>query len=116
MDFNKDNDSRMDSFLAMLTFVRSHFIVGAALAARFPTPEAWEEALNSGELLEALNDFNGVVEEISRVSSEELDFPDLEAITSLSEEHYEQAKETVENLAESLQIPADDLIVVLMES
>lgn len=116
MDFNKDNDSRLDSYVAMLTFARSHFIVGAALAARFPTPQAWEEAMNGPNVLEVLTEFDSVVDEISRVSQEELDFPDLEAITTLSESHYEQAKGAVESLAEELQIPADDLIVVLMES
>lgn len=114
MEFN--HDERVDACLSMLTIARSYFIVGAALATHYPTAELWEQAMNDGDILEALHDFTTVLDNIAREGEEEFDFLDMEAVTSLSEEHYEEAKQAVEHYADSLQIPADDLLVLLMES
>jgi hypothetical protein len=96
-----------------LSRLRSTLMVGAALVAKFPTEEAWWGLLSDPEYVESLNALAEVLNDIKQdVEIDEAATP--EAVATAAERHYARAAETIEVVAERLQVPTEDLLNVLI--
>lgn len=112
MSFDQEHDERLEEMLRTMTTARCTFIVGAALASKYPTDHDWEQALNSSVVLEALLALIQVWSDIESTSNEEYLSPD--AVLEISEQHYDRAIEALSELADHAQVSPDDLLMILI--
>lgn len=97
-----------------LNYLRSAFIVGAVLAGKYQTEDEWQEQLNSPEFLDRLSKFSLQLDNYRKVVQTE-DEPTLNTALSAGES-YEQFSAPLLNLAETLEIPVEDLLTVFVNS
>lgn len=104
------------AFVMYLSRLRSSVIIGRALADKFPTEQAWQEALCSQEFLELVDevvqfavDVTGTLELVGGIE-------DVDRIQAAVEEEYPRALAAVQELAARLGVPGEDLLSVLMEA
>ena len=96
-----------------LSRLRSTLMVGAALVARFPTEESWEALVSDPEYIESLNALAEVLQDIQKDPGM-IGGATEEAVAEATERHYGRAVETIDLLAERLQVPPEDLLNVLI--
>lgn len=98
--------------LLRLSKLRSEFLVGRALAERYPTEEEWEEALDDRELIEQLDSLGLVADDMrSHLGLEE---PTPESVQNAVGQHYQQAIESIQLFAEEIGTDVQDLLNVLV--
>lgn len=98
-----------------LSWLRSSALVGAALAARFPTARSWEEVMSDPTFQAEIAAFAGVVDDI-RNHVQIGDAMDLELLESTGAEHYGRALESLALTAERWGVEPEDLLVVLIHA
>jgi hypothetical protein len=89
---------------------RSLYLVGLALAVKFPTEEAFEAFLGSEPFVEGVLAFASVRRDILLAGA--LETPD--AYESTVSDHARRAHESLEVLSELLETPPEDLVSVLV--
>lgn len=112
--FDEDDDTRKQLFLTKtilhLTYLRSSYLVGEALANHYPTEDAWEEAVNSPNFADSVGDFHLIVDDIEAETS------DPASLLELTDNHYGRAIDAVTDLADHLGVPAADLVHILINT
>ena len=112
--FDEDDDTRKQLFLTKtilhLTYLRSSYLIGEALANHYPTEDAWEEAVNNERFSDALGDFHTIVDDIEAETSDPL------SLLELTDNHYGRAIDAVTDLADHLEVPATDLVHILINT
>lgn len=112
-EFDAEHYARMENSLRVLTNVRAAFILGAALAQRFPTELDWNNADQHVVVQEALDALSTVVGDINKAQEDEA-ILDPENMLQISDQHYDRALEALLELAEFLGCPPEDILTVLM--
>ena len=85
---------------------RSMYLVGAALAVKYPDEDSFEELLGSPTFVDAIDAFTSVKDDLIAAGTEDL----RGAVAT----HSTRAYEALEVLCELLGIPPEDLISVLV--
>jgi len=98
-----------------LSRLRSLMMVGAALVTKFPTDEDWWALTADLEYVESLNALAEVLNDI-RQDAKVDQAMNPEAVAEAAENHYGRALEAIELVAERLEVPAEDLLNVLISA
>lgn len=98
-----------------LSRLRSTLLVGAALAARFPTDEDWWDLVSEPEYVESLNALAEVLNDIKK-DSQVLEAITPESVAEAADKHHTRAVEAIEVVADRLGVSPDDLLAVLLEA
>lgn len=98
-----------------LSHLRSTLLVGAALVTQFPTDEDWWALTTDPEYIESLNALAEVINDI-RTDTLVTDSPSPELVADAADKHHARALEAIALVAERLQVPADDLLNVLISA
>lgn len=106
----------VNNSIGHLTFLRSQFIIGAALAAKYPTEDSWETACNDPTLVSALEDFHIVLMQLEQESEVDDRYLDETNVAELTSQSYERALEAVLGVSDALDVPAEDLVVMLLNN
>jgi hypothetical protein len=98
-----------------LSWLRSAVVVGLGLLAAHPTSDEWAAAMDDPEFQAEIAAYAGVMRDI-RLRLKVGDEMDLEALQGAADPHYGRALESLALTAERLEIPADDLLAVLVHA
>jgi hypothetical protein len=96
-----------------LSRLRSSLLVGLAMARKCPTEDAWTAMIEDPDYIESMNGVAEVFADI-RKDYEFGDHQTPEAVTDVAERHYGRAVESVEYVAELLEVPTEDFLAVLV--
>lgn len=97
--------------LSFLSYLRSAFIVGAALASKFPTEDEWQEAITDQEFIDAIAYTMEARREIV-AEAEESKVETVEELQQILEPHYDRMLGGLEDLAEELDVSVEDLLYI----
>ena len=97
------------SLALRLSQLRSAIRVGLALAEHFPTEDSWEAETASEEFQETMSDLAGVLNDVQA----DLDTSPPEQVVETVLKHHARSLETLELLSAKLQVPTEDILVVL---
>ena len=98
-----------------LSRLRSAFIIGAALVAKYPTDEEWFRLVEDPIYVESLNDLAVVINEISQDSQLE-DALTPETVALAASKHHGRALDSIALIADTLGVPPEDLLSVLINA
>lgn len=104
------------AFVQHLSRLRSNVIVGRALADRFKTEAEWQECLCSEEFLELVDEVTTFAVDLNVAVELVGDLEDVTRLQDAVQEEYPRALAAVDELAELLQVPGEDLLSVLLEA
>lgn len=101
--------------ILQLIAVRSLFLVGMALASKFPTEDDFHELLRSEDFIDAMSAFAEVKTDIA-LQSAVGEAVDRDAVAQAAADHQQRALEAVEVLSDRLGVAPEDLISVLLRA
>jgi hypothetical protein len=95
-----------------LSWVRALFIVGKALAEKYPNEDDWLEFLDSDEFKFAVEDFSQYIADIN----DAVDVPNASPtdVAEAVSQHFLRAREAVEELAEKLDVKPEELMSIFV--
>lgn len=99
--------------LLHLNYLRSAFVVGMSLAAKCPTEEEWEAKMNDPEFVKQVDDFVEFLETLRTDMEGQLT---VEKAQTIGADNTEIAQSKLVAIAESWDIPVEDLLTVFVNS
>lgn len=99
-----------------LSHLRSGIMIGRALADHYPDEASWQTLLCGREFLELVDEIAAFVVDVRRAAAMMGNLADVAALQAAVEEEYPRALEAVAELAAVLQVPAEDLLQIVMEA
>lgn len=110
-----EHETRVDEMIAHLTYIRSFILVGASLVEKYPTDKEWEDATNDPVILEGLQQLSMVLSDIENTANSD-EFLDIDDVLEMSEAHHDRALEALTTVSDLIDVPAEDLVVILTDS
>ncbi len=96
-----------------LSQLRSMHVIGAALYKKWPDNDDWMRACSSHEVLEMVDDFGEMIQDIRDTMAMSVVTGPEEAQTAIAE-HYGRALNAVADFAQLIDVDGEDLLAVLI--
>lgn len=110
---NGEDQAAVIAVTLLLSQMRSMFAVGRGLAAKFPTEESWQAFLQSPIYDEVVTEFAQCVADIRDMAQLGPALSPQEVQNAVAS-HYPRALDAVQELAELVEVPGEDILAVLI--